>query len=246
MSDKYINQTGLSYYHNRIKNIFAKETDLSDLSDRVDDIVAEGGEPNVIEEVQKNGTALPVSGKAVNVIVPTRLADLSDGSNVAHISDIPTATSDLTNDGDGQSIFATQTYVDANGGKIDTISVNNTPQIITNKNVNITVPTATSSLTNDSGFQTLLDVETLIDEAIADVTQFEYEIVQTLPASGVKGTIYLMLRTGSVDDYDEYIWLENSWEKIGHTGEIDLSDYWNKTELVAITTAEIDTIISGV
>lgn len=226
MADKYINQTGLNYYHNRIKNIFAKETDLSDLADRVDDIVAEGGEPNVIEIVQKNGVALPVSNKTVNVTVPT-------------------ATSNLTNDGDGDSNFATESYVDTNGGKIDTISVNNTPQTITNKNVNITVPTATSGLTNDSGFQTLTDVETLIDEAIADVTQFEYQIVQSLPASGQKGTIYLVLREGSVDDYDEYIWLENTWEKIGHTGEIDLSDYWAKTELVAITTAEIDTIIGA-
>ena len=37
---------------------------------------------------------------------------------------------------------------------IESISVNNTPQTITNKNVNITVPTKTSELTNDSGFIT--------------------------------------------------------------------------------------------
>lgn len=43
-------------------------------------------------------------------------------------------------------------YIDDNGGKIDTISVNNVQQTITNKNVNITVPTATSDLTNDSNF----------------------------------------------------------------------------------------------
>lgn len=55
--------------------------------------------------------------------------------------DIPEKTSDLTNDGDGTSPFATEDYVDQNGGKIDSISVNNTPQTIdANKNVNITVP----------------------------------------------------------------------------------------------------------
>ena len=35
---------------------------------------------------------------------------------------------------------------------IESISVNNTAQTITSKNVNITVPTATSDLTNDSNF----------------------------------------------------------------------------------------------
>ncbi len=55
--------------------------------------------------------------------------------------EVPTNTSDLTNDGDGTSPFATEDYVDQNGGKIDSISVNNVPQTIdANKNVNITVP----------------------------------------------------------------------------------------------------------
>lgn len=45
-------------------------------------------------------------------------------------------------------------YVTANGGKIDTIKVNGTAQPITDKAVDITVPTATSALTNDSGYIT--------------------------------------------------------------------------------------------
>lgn len=45
-------------------------------------------------------------------------------------------------------------YVAANGGKIDTIKVNGTAQTITGKAVDITVPTATSDITNDSGYIT--------------------------------------------------------------------------------------------
>ena len=57
-------------------------------------------------------------------------------------NNMPTNTSDLINDGDGDSPFATQAYVLLNGGKIDSISVNNVAQTIdVNKNVNITVPT---------------------------------------------------------------------------------------------------------
>lgn len=45
-------------------------------------------------------------------------------------------------------------YVDANGGKIDTIKVNGAAQIITNKTVDINVPTNTNQLTNGAGFIT--------------------------------------------------------------------------------------------
>ena len=61
-------------------------------------------------------------------------------------------TSELENDGDGSSPFATQDYVDQYGGKIDSISVNgkeNKLPIDEDKNVDITIPTKTSELTND-------------------------------------------------------------------------------------------------
>ena len=225
MADTYLSKTGLQYYHSRIKTLFPSKTEFDALSDEVDDLIAEGGEPNVIEVVKVNGTALPVANKAVDVTVPT-------------------ATSDLTNDGDGDSSFATEAYVADHGGKIDVIAVNNTDQPIVSKRVNLTVPTKVSDIANDSQFQTLQQVTDAIDAAIAGVTQFSYEIVQTLPASGTAGTIYLVPSTADPGTYDEYIWVENAWEQIGHTGEIDLSEYWAKSELVAITTAEIDAIVA--
>lgn len=255
MADKYLNYTGLDYYHNRIKNEFASASDLQDLSDRVDDIVAEGGEPNVIEVVQKNGTALPVSNKTVNVTVPT-------------------ATSDLTNDGDGESPFATEDYVDENGGKIDVIKVNNSALPISNKAVNIDlsgyalssdVPTATSDLTNDSGFidntvNNLVNyykksetyTQTEVDNLIGQLTSLDIQVVQQLPTQDISTTtIYLVPKSsaGTQNAYDEYIYTNNAWEKIGST-EVDLSTYWTSTSgqnnsLIAITTAEIDTIVQG-
>lgn len=149
MADSFINATGLQAIKTWLVSTFATAANLDALSDRVDDIIAEGGEPNVIETVKQNGVALPVTNKAVDVTVPTK-------------------TSDLTNDGDGTSNFATEAYVDTNGGKIDTIKVNGTAQTITNKAVDITVPTAVSDLTNDSGFQTSSDVSTAISTALAN------------------------------------------------------------------------------
>lgn len=86
--------------------------------------------------IQKNGTD-----------VATFTAN-SASNQTANIT-VPTDTSDLTNDGDGQSPFATEDYVDTYGGKIDTIEVNGAAQPIVNKTVDITVPTKTSDLEND-------------------------------------------------------------------------------------------------
>lgn len=253
MADNYLNNTGLAYYHNRIKTIFPSKTDFDALQDQVDDLIAEGGEPNVIETVKVNGTALvPDAQKAVDVTVPT-------------------ATSDLTNDGDGESPFATEEYVAENGGKIDKIQVNGTEQTITNKTVNITVPTNNNQLTNGAGYQTATDVDGLIDtalangsdpytttsdaqglidDALADITGIDFQVVATLPASGVKGTIYLV---GTASPYDEYIWIEPTggtayWEQIGST-DVDLTDYWTSASgqsnsLIAITTAQIDALFA--
>lgn len=52
-------------------------------------------------------------------------------------------TSEIDNDGDGTSPFATQAYVGTNGGKIDKIKSNGTELTITDKAVNI--PAASTS-----------------------------------------------------------------------------------------------------
>lgn len=251
MADTFLNNTGLAYYHNRIKTLFAKQADLDTLQGEVDDIIAEGGEPNVIEKVQKNGVDLPVSNKTVNVQVPTTVAELSDASDYAQVSDVPTKTSDLTNDGTGTANdpFATQSYVTQNGGKIDVIKVNGTAQTITNKEVDLSVPTKTSDITNDSDYQNETEVQALIDAALADITGVDFQVVQSLPATGEKGVIYLVANSGSSPNiYDEYIWVTPQsgtayFEKIGST-DVDLSGYWAKTELTAITTAQIDALFA--
>lgn len=201
-NDKFLNYTGLSYYHSRLKTIFA-------------------GKDEVPTEEEIKG--------------------LADGQIAASIASSATTSA------------ASKQYVADNGGKIDTIKVNGTTQTITNKAVDIAVPTKTSDLTNDgdgtegSAFQTADDVSDAIDAALADVTGIEFEIVQSLPQSGEKGTIYLVSNSGSGQNtYDEYIWVEPTggtahFEKIGST-DVDLSGYWAKSELTAITTAEIDAI----
>lgn len=53
------------------------------LEDKIDEIIADGGEPNVIEYIQVNGVAQSVTEKTVNITVPTQVADLTDGATLA-------------------------------------------------------------------------------------------------------------------------------------------------------------------
>jgi len=152
--------------------------------------------------------------------------------------DVPSKVSEITNDGDGTSPFATQAYVGANGGKIDKIQVNGTDQTITNKTVNLAVPTKVSDLTNDSGYQTASQVSTAISAAVSSAYKYKGSVatVNDLPASGnTAGDVYDVQATGV-----NYAWTGTAWDALGQI--VDTSLLWAKSELTAITTAEIDTI----
>ena len=107
-----------------------------------------------------------------------------------------------------------------------------------------TAPTATAG-TNTTQIATTAFVKTAVDNAIGSITGIEFRIVESLPATGENGVIYLVAHShGTGDAYDEYIWVDGAFEKIGNT-DIDLSGYWAKADLVAITNAEIDTIVAA-
>ena len=111
---------------------------------------------------------------------------------------------------------------------------------ITNKIANITVPTATSDLTNDSGFVTSSDVDTAISAAMTTVMNYKgtKATVADLPSTGnVKGDVWHVTANGG-----EYAWDGTEWQELGST--VDLSGYVQSSEMVAITSNEINTICS--
>lgn len=351
MADKYLNLTDLTAIKQWIEGKFGLKTALETLEDRVDDIVAEGGEPNVIETVKVNGTALtPDAQKAVDVEAATHFVQVGDngagrvgvnysddltrpsfgfyisrltsgdpnsplmmgfngstgqqsadpktvamivpskdyvdqnGGKIDTISvngtqqtitnknvdiPVPTATSDLTNDGDGASNFATEAYVQQNGGKIDTISVNGTQQTITNKNVDITVPTKTSDIANDSDFQDSTDVETAINAKLASVYKPKGSIAfAQLPALSASNEGFVYDINESFETTADFVEGAGKTYPAGTnvvivdngtdanpvykydvlTGVTDLSAYWTNesgksNSLIAATVAEVNAIL---
>lgn len=73
-----------------------------------------------------------------------------------------------------------------------------------------------------------------VQQLVSNITSFEVEVVTTLPATGVKGVIYLVKSTGTTTDkaiYTEYIWIpsKSSYEILGEfETAVDLDNYQPK------------------
>lgn len=140
---------------------------------------------------------------------------------------------------------------------IEVIKKNGVALTVDNKTVNIEVPTDTEietmfvNLATEYDLVAGQDVQHMIDQALADITGIDFVLVDTLPATGEKGKIYLVPNTGAGSNVkDEYIWLEPEggtayFEKIGST-DVDLSGYVKSEEMHALTNSEIDTIFNEV
>lgn len=94
----------------------------------------------------------------------------------------------------------------AQANKIESIKVNGTAQsIAADKSVDISVPTKTSQLTNDSSFQTSAQVVQAINTAIAQSGHASFEKAASVPAVGTakENVLYLVLNT-TTKHYDIY------------------------------------------
>lgn len=181
------------------------------------------GEENVIEIVKVNGTALtPDAQKAVNVLTTTITLGNS-GNFVVH------------DNSSSKNLYFMNTQEGVQVGVGDDAPERN---LIAKDYA-------------DQTYRTEAQVQQAIDDALADITEIDFQVVQTLPASGTKGVIYLVPITGSDPVvYDEYIWIEPTggtahFEKIGST-DIDLSGYVQASEMHALTNTEIDDIFNQV
>lgn len=105
-----------------------------------------------------------------------------------------------------------------------------------------TAPTPSSNTNN-----TQIATTAFVQQALAAAIAGRFKFVASLPNSGEAGFIYLVPHVHtepsahtSPDIKDEFVWdSENSkWELIGNT-DIDLSNYWSKDDLVAMTNEEI-------
>ena len=112
----------------------------------------------------------------------------------------------------------------------------------------IVIPTKTSDLTNDSGFitnsvddltnyykKTETYTKTEVDNKVSSVYRYKGSVATfgDLPSTGqVIGDVYNVESDGS-----NYAWNGTTWDKLG--GEIDLSDYYTKTQTDILLTGKV-------
>lgn len=149
--------------------------------------------------------------------------------------------------------------------KLEAVQVNGVDVPINNKIANIPVPTNNNQLTNGAnyttmsavegkGYQTSTQVNTLITgkgyqtksdvQALINASgHLTKKVVNSLPTTGQENIIYLVPKSSSEagNVYDEYQWISNKWELMGDS-KIDLSNYYNTSNLIPLTEADIDAI----
>ena len=180
-TDKLIDLNRLGAFLTKLRNTFVAKVEGKDLSDnnltdemvaqiaKIETLIAEGGEPNKIEVVKVDGTALAITDKAVNIEMPIELSKgvVTVSGTLEDDTESTIAFKASTNGytftaGAGDTAvekeLVSKTYVDANGGKIDKIKVNGTEQTITNKEVDIPVPELYSEEMGDTGKADMVEI----------------------------------------------------------------------------------------
>lgn len=107
----------------------------------------------------------------------------------------------------------------------------------TNAGVQTAIATALAN------YMTSTEVNSAIATAVAEAAHITVQAVDALPETGTVNVIYLVPNGGTGSNAkDEYMWISGKWEKIGST-DVDLSGYWAKADLVAMTAAELQAIL---
>lgn len=117
----------------------------------------------------------------------------------------------------------------------------------------VTIPTNNNQLTNGAGYQTASQVETMVEsygyQTASDVqSAISSAITTVMDYKGTKATVAQLPSSGNkqgdvwhvTEDDNEYAWNGSAWEELGSA--TDLSGYVEDTDMVAITSSEINTI----
>ena len=268
---KYLDDNGLLYLVQKIKTWLTGKVDkvdgkglsTNDLTNdlkakydtavsKVDELTETGGAPNVIEIVKVNGTPLsPDSNKAVDIDVPTKISDLNNDDNTVKDAAYVHTDNNYTTD-EKNKLAELENYDDtdiknqiAQAGKIDTVKVNGAALTVTDKAVDITVPTNNNQLTNGAGYQTASEVEQLINNKVSSVMTYKGTVANytDLPTNAATGDTYNITNSSDYNKPgDNAVWNGTNWDVL--SGTIDLSNYYTKSEMTAITNGEIDTIVA--
>ena len=178
------------------------------------------------------------TGRGISSVIKTSTVGLVDTWTITY-TDGSTSSFDVTNGADGDDYVITE----ADYEEIADIVLDN-----------IEIPTKVSDLDNDEGFidNTVNDLQNYykksetytkqeVDGKVSSVYKYKGSVAtyQDLPSTSLTiGDVYNVESTG-----DNYAWTGTVWDKLG--GDIDLSNYYNKTQTDTLLNGKQDTLESG-
>ena len=150
--------------------------------------------------------------------------------------------------------YATKESVSALSGRVDTlesaggqpnvietVKVNGVAQEVSEKAVDITVPTKVSELNNDSAFQTNSEVAQAIQTAIAKTGHASFKKVDAVPeAETAEDNVMYLVMNSKTKHYDIYAKVENEVVLLDDT-TVDLTNYVEKEEGKGLSTNDYTT-----
>lgn len=161
----------------------------------------------------------------------------------------------------------------AQANVIESVKVNGTALSVTSKAVNVTVPTKTSQLTNDSTYVKKAEIPTKVSEFNNDMSYVTANnIIVMLKDYALKSDVSSMYKyKGSVDSYaklptsgqtvgdsynvksadsshgirkgDNVVWTGTEWDVL--SGTVDLSGYMDKTSYTIADSTDIDSMFTS-
>lgn len=191
---------------------------------------------------------------------PTKLSEFQNDLDLANLTEI---TEKFLTKEDAASTYVAQTAYDEKMAALEkadtdnleaaktyaeekaTAALNDAKTYGDETFVTKTVYDAKVALLDQADTDNLAAAKKYTDDAVGAITGFDFQIVDVLPDSGVKGVIYLVAAAddANVDDptnvYDEYLWINDKFEHIGST-KMDLTGYLKEVDIAIITNEEID------
>lgn len=218
--------------------------------------------------------SIPYVGSVDTLYIINKIKAVLDGTTglgsgyVKQVSGKGLSTNDFTSEllaklngiQDGADAVA-WTQIQQSGTKVATITINGTA-------IDIYIPTSQAITVDDTMSDSSTNpvqnkvIKSYVDTAVAGVATISFDAdtsgagytsltdLQTKHPVGADGTIYLVQNSGSGSNTkDEYFWNKAGstpgYEKFGTT-DIDLTGYVKNTDLVEITTSDIDSMFSTV
>ena len=218
--DEDTESTGLYAVIDAIKErVSTNENDIVDIKEILNGVSAEGDSEAVkglIERVEEAEGA--IAQKADKTYVNDELGKKADSQAMTEALALKANNSDL-------ALKADKNYVDEELAK---------KAVAAEVSEALGLKADSADVYSKNDVYTKTEVETYISNQIGSAGHLKREIVDTLPdvASADKDTIYMIEKKGGLltqDMYEEYMVIQEAWEKIGDT-HVDLSNYVTKDD----------------